>query len=150
MSPPWFASAEVATVLASLVKPPVAVMVIFPARPGGAVVPSKLMVGSVPILALLIWLPVLRVTVPALIMMSPARPLLLVLLLILAPFEIIRGPALSTTSPPRPSLMGLGAIEPLSRINVFAVIFIWPASEWLAWLEMWLPPEILTESALMV
>src|ERR1041384_398206 len=117
MSPPWFASAEVATVLASLVKPPVAVMVIFPARPGGAVVPSKLMVGSVPILALLIWLPVLTVTVPALIVMSPARPLLLVLLLILAPFEILRAPAFSTTSPPRPSLTVFVVIEPLFRVT---------------------------------
>ena len=116
-------------VLASLVKLPVAVMVTFPAVPGGSVVPSsELVTGSVPVLALLIWLPLVKVSVPTFIVMSPARPVSEVLLLIVAPFERLTLPTFSTTSPPRPSLTVLVAIEPLSRVNVFAVMVTWPAS----------------------
>ena len=54
MSPPRLASADVAMVLASLVKLPVAVMTTFPAAPGASVVPSSgLVMASAPVLALL-------------------------------------------------------------------------------------------------
>jgi hypothetical protein len=54
MFPPWFASAEVAMLLASLVKPPVALIVILPAGPGTSVVPSALEMTVLLVLALLI------------------------------------------------------------------------------------------------
>jgi len=82
--------------------------------------------------------------------MSPARPVPEVLLLIVAAFERFALPTFNTMSPPWPSLTLLVAMEPSSKVNVFAVMVTWPASEWLAWLEMRLPLDISTELASIV
>ena len=136
-------------VLASLVKLPVAVMVTFPAVPAVRSCHHRIRDRLVPILALLIccrWQ-----GQRADIHRNVAGPACLGRAAVdLAPFERLTVPTFSTTSPPRPSLAVLVTIEPLSRVNLFAVMVTWPASEWLAWLEMLLPPEISTESASMV
>ena len=121
ISPPWFASAEVAIVLASLVKLPVAVMVTFPAVPGGSSRTSAIWIGDgIRPGTGTADLAAVREAQRADIHRNVAGPARAgdVLLLIVAPFERLMVPTFSTTSPPRPLLVVLVSMETLSRVNV--------------------------------
>src|SRR5438093_2670364 len=73
-------------------------------------------VAAGPMLALEICALLVRLSVPTFIVMSPALPVLKVLLLIFAPLERLKLPTFRSTSPPWPALEVLVMMDPLSRV----------------------------------